>query len=104
MVLTGLAAGRATDPAATALRAALTATQTTVHDTVHWAGSRPARGKATAILATAGSGLVAPGLATAAAAWAALLVVVAIAASPRRRRVGRMHAGRGPPVHARQLG
>jgi hypothetical protein len=102
LVLSGLAAGRTADPAAGALRVALIATQTTAHDGAHWAVSRPVRGKAAATLATAGSGLVAPGLTAAVTASVALLVVAVVAARPRRRRVGRMHAGRGPPRHRRQ--
>jgi hypothetical protein len=102
LVLCGLAAGRSADPAASALRAALTATQTTAHDGAHWAVSRLPRGKVGATLATAGSGVVTPGLTASVTASAALLVVAAVAARPRRRRVGRMHAGRGPPRHSRQ--
>jgi hypothetical protein len=102
LVLCGLAAGRTADPAAGALHAALTATQTAAHDGAHWAVSRPARGKAGATLATASSSLVAPGLTVAVTASAALLVVAAFATRPRRRRVGRMHAGRGPPRQRRQ--
>jgi hypothetical protein len=102
LLLSGLAAGRLTDPASTALRAALTATQGTVHEAAQWTGSRPARGKATAILVTAGSGLFAPGLATTSAVAVALLVVAGAVRRPRRRRIGRMHAGRGPPARARQ--
>jgi predicted lysophospholipase L1 biosynthesis ABC-type transport system permease subunit len=104
LVFCGLAGGRAVDPTANSLHAALTATQTPVHDGAHWATGRPPRGKATTLLATAGSGLVAPSRPAAFAVCAALLVVLALVVRPRRRRIGRMHAGRGPPPPGWQFG
>jgi hypothetical protein len=103
LVLCGLAGGRGIDPAANTLHAALTATQTSIHDGTHWATSRPPRGKATTLLATTGSGLVAPSRPAVLAGCGALLVVVSVVVRPRRRRVGRMHAGRGPPLPGRQF-
>jgi len=86
------------------MHAAVTATQTSVHDGAHWATGRPPRGKATTFLATAGPGLDAPSRATVLAGCASLLVVAALVVRPRRRRVGRMHAGRGPPTLGWQFG
>jgi hypothetical protein len=104
LVLCGVAGGRSVDPTGNTLHSALAATQTSVHDGTHWATGRTPRGKATTLLATAGSGLVAPGRAAVLAVCAALLVVVTLLVRPRRRRVGRMHAGRGPPVPGWQFG
>jgi hypothetical protein len=101
LVLSG-PAGRVADPATNALHAALTASQSVAPQGTQWAVSRPARGKAGAGPAVTGSGLVAPVLAATVTGCAALLVVAAAVTRPRRRRVGRMHAGRGPPGRARQ--
>src|SRR5262249_1198621 len=94
LVFCGLAGGRAVEPAAKALRSALTATQTSTHDGAHGATGRSPRGKATTLLATTASGLDAPSRAAVLAASASLLVIAALVVWPRRRRVGRMHAGR----------
>jgi hypothetical protein len=104
LVFCGLAGGRAVDPAANAMHAAVAATQTSVHDGAHWATGRPPRGKATTLLATAGSGLDTPSRTAVLAGCASLLVVAALVVRPRRRRVGRMHAGRGPPPLGWQFG
>jgi len=103
LVLCGLAGDRGVDPAGNASHTALAAIQTVVHGT-HWAAGRPSRGKAATLLATAGSGFVAPGRAAAFAGYTALLVVAAMVVRPRRRRVGRMHAGRGPPGRGAAFG
>jgi hypothetical protein len=103
LVFCGLSGGRAVDPAADTLHPALTATQTPVHNGTHWATSRPPRGKATTLLATSGSGLDTPSGVAVLATCASLLVVAALVVRPRRRRVGRMHAGRGPPSLGWQL-
>ncbi len=101
LVLSGFAASRVPDPTATGLRAALSSAQAAARDATHWTGGRPARGKATAILATTGAGLAAPAVAAATAASAMLLLGFVAPRRPRRRRIGRMHAGRGPPAAPR---
>jgi hypothetical protein len=100
LVLSGFAAGRVPDPTASGVPAALSSAQTAARDATHWTGGRPARGKATTVLATARAGLVAPADASAVAASAVLLLGFLAVRRPRRRRVGRMHAGRGPPPAA----
>ena len=97
LLLSGFAASRVPDPSASGLRAALSSAQTSAHDATHWTGGRPARGKATTVLATTGAGLVAPAVAAAFAASAMVLLGFVALRRPHRRRVGRMHAGRGPP-------
>jgi hypothetical protein len=104
LVFCGLSGGRGIDPAGHPAHSALTATQTSIHDGSHWATGRPPRGKAATLLATTGSALVAPPRAVVLAGWAALVVVAAMVVRPRRRRVGRMHAGRGPPLAGLQFG
>ena len=103
LVLSGFTASRVPDPAASGARAAFSSAQTAARAAVHWTGERPTRGKATTVLATTGSGLVTPAVAAAVAASAGLLVGFALVPRPRRRRIGRMHAGRGPPPFAWRL-
>lgn len=98
LVLSGLTASRVPDPAASAARAALSSAQAEARAAVHWTGGRPARGKATTVPATTWAGLVTPAVVAAVAASAVLLLGFGAARRPRRRRVGRMHAGRGPPL------
>lgn len=100
LVLSGFTAGRVPDPAASAAGAAFSSAQTEARAAVHWTGGRPARGKATTVLATTGAGLAAPAVAAAIASSAVLLLGFAALRRPRPRRVGRMHAGRGPPPAA----
>ena len=99
LVLSGFTASRVPDPASGA-RAAFSSAQTEARATVHWTGGRPALGKATTVLATTGASLVAPAGAAAVASSTVLLLGFAALRRPRRRRVGRMHAGRGPPSTA----
>jgi hypothetical protein len=97
LLFSGLATSRVPELVATAPHAALVTAQAAIHDTEHWAARRPVRGKATSVLATSGSGLLASGPTAALAGALALLLAAATARRARPRRVGRMHAGRGPP-------
>lgn len=96
LLFSGLATSRTPQPLGSAPHAALAAGQTVVHEVVHWTGNHPLRGKVVAVLATTGSGL-APAPAAALTGAFALLLIGATARRVRPRRVGRMHAGRGPP-------
>lgn len=104
LVLSGMAAVRVAEQSPTVPQAVLAVAQRAAPAAPHWMPGRQARGKATAILSSTGSGLDAPVRAVALSAWLALLVVIAGAVRPRPRRVGRMHAGRGPPLRAARLG
>jgi hypothetical protein len=97
LLFSGLATSRVPELVGTAPHAALATSQAAIHDAAHWAASRPIRGKATSVLATTGSGLFASGPAAALASALALLLAAVTAWRARPRRVGRMHAGRGPP-------
>jgi hypothetical protein len=97
LLFSGLATSRVPELVGTVPHAALATSQAAIHDTAQWAASRPVRGKATSVLATTGSALFAPGCAASLAGALALLLAGAIAWCARPRRVGRMHAGRGPP-------
>jgi hypothetical protein len=97
LLFSGLATSRIPELVGTAPHAALAASQAAIHDTAHWAASRPVRGKASSVVATTGAGLFGPGSAATLAGTFALLLAGAIAWWARPRRVGRMHAGRGPP-------
>jgi hypothetical protein len=100
LLFTGLTTSRVPALVGTAPHATLAAGHTVVHATVHWAGNRPVRGKATGVPGGSGSGLLAPGSLAALAGALELLLVGAAARRVRPRRVGRMHAGRGPPQPA----
>jgi hypothetical protein len=97
LVLAGHAVGRTASPGA-GMRAVLGVAQAETPKAVDLAGTRPVRGRAVAILTTPGSGPTVAGLVGALAAPLALLVVRAATWRPRRRHIGRMHAGRGPPA------
>jgi hypothetical protein len=97
LLFSGLATGRVPELVGTAPHVALASSQAAIHDTAHWVASRPLRGKATSVLATTGSGLFAPGPAAVLAGAFALLLAGVTAWRARPRRIGRMHAGRGPP-------
>jgi hypothetical protein len=96
LLFSGLATSRAPELPGLAPHAVLSAGQTAIH-AMHWTGNRPLHGKATAVLASTGSGLLAPVPAAALAGALTLLLAGAATRRVRPRRVGRMHAGRGPP-------